>query len=382
MFTTETLHKLATIDPGQPVASIYARTDPRQSDNTTHSPAWEIELRNGLRSISDRLSAGDDRESDQAFRALHERIETEIVDLDPTERGRSYVWFLQADGETIDRFALQLPVREPVVIWDSKPYISPLVDVADRGSAVGIVLVGRESVRLMDIEQGEAAEPANSVFELELGDWRPYGGSAGGSSARGAQTTSHEERFETRVDEHRDKLYSQAAAATAKRLEQLGWQRIVIASEGQVHAQFIDALPPILAQRVIATPDLNLAHMEPHEVAEVLEPLIEEAWERSASKLAGEIHDHALAGGPGSLGVDETLAALGEGRVEHLVLDPEIDFAAALTTVPDAIGGPAELLGERAVEKALATSAQVTTHPVNSSDALRESGGMMALLRY
>jgi hypothetical protein len=382
MFTSKTLHDLATADPGQPVASIYARTDPRDPNNTTHNPGWEIELRNGLRAIAERLEAGDDRDGDQAFRALHERIENELIDLEPSERGRSVVWFLRSDGETIERFSLQIPVLDDALVWDSRPYISPLVDVADRGSAVGIVMVGREHVRLMDIEQGETSEPANSEYELELGDWRPYGGSASGSPDRGTQTTSHEERYETRVDEHRDKLYADAAAATASRLEQLGWQRIVLACEGQVLTQFRNALPAAISERVVAVSDLNLGHKEPHEIAEALEPLIEQAWLEGAAKLVAEIHEHALAGGPGSLGVDETLGALAEGRVEHLVLDPSIDFAAALSGVPGPIGGPPELLGERAVEKALATSAKVTAYSAEASEHLRESGGMMALLRY
>ena len=50
--------------------------------------------------------------------------------------------------------------------------------------------------------------------------------------------------------------------------------------------------------------------------------------------------------------------------------------------VPEAIGGPAELLGERAVEAAIATGAQVTALPTSESAALTEAGGIAALLRY
>ena len=50
--------------------------------------------------------------------------------------------------------------------------------------------------------------------------------------------------------------------------------------------------------------------------------------------------------------------------------------------VPESIGGPAELLGERAVEAAVGTGAQVTALAAGESEALAEAGGIAALLRY
>jgi hypothetical protein len=143
-----------------------------------------INLRNGLGMVSERLEAGEDREGRLAFRGLRKRIEEELVDLVPAERGRSVAWILDAEGYS-ERFSLQLPLRGDVVVADAKPFVSPLVDIADRGAPTGVILVGGELVRLVQIEQAEATEPENSSYELTLGDWRPFGGSAGGSSARG-----------------------------------------------------------------------------------------------------------------------------------------------------------------------------------------------------
>jgi hypothetical protein len=101
-----------------------------------------------------------------------------------------------------------------------------------------------------------------------------------------------------------------------------------------------------------------------------LEPLIEAADGR------------ARAGGAATLGAQETLGALAEERVDHLILDPDYDFAQTSTTIPPSIGGPADLLGERAVETAIATGAQVTALPTTASSILRAAGGIVALLRY
>jgi hypothetical protein len=277
MFAREALRNLATAEPAGLVISIYARTDPRDPANTSSTPAWHIALRNGLSTISERLEAGDDRDDRLAFRGLRERIEQELVDLDPAERARSVAWFLGLDGGSSERFSLQLPLHGNDIVEDCKPFVSPLVDIADRGARTGVILVGGDLVRLLQIEQAEASEPASSTYELSLGDWRPFGGSAGGSPARGSHTVSHQERYDARVDAQRDQLFETAATQTAKRLHDLGWERIVLVSERQVATRFRRALPADLSELVIADADLNLHGEEPTAVADALEPLIEDA---------------------------------------------------------------------------------------------------------
>ena len=382
MVTREVLQRLATTTTSGRIVSVYARTDPRDPANTSSTPGWQVALRNGLAAVGERLEAGDDRAQRLAFRELRERIELELTDLDASERGRSVAWFLDVDGDGSERFTLQLPLRDDAVVWDAKPYVSPLVDIADRGAPTGIVLISGEAVRLLQIEQAEPSEPEDSLYELELGDWRPFGGTAAGSSGRGVQATSHQESYEARVDAQRDQLFATAATETAKRLEQLGWERVILVSESQVAARFRAALPPILSERVIAESDLNLVGEEPSAIAEALEPLIDDSWLTRAQALADLARERTQAGGAGSVGALETLTSLAEGRVEHLILDPAADFSAGAEMVPDAVGGPPELLGERAVEHAIATGAEVTALEVGQSEALTEAGGIAALLRY
>lgn len=381
MLTREALRDLATADPKRLVISVYARTDPRDPANIGNSPGWLIALRNGLGAIATRLKAGDDRENRLAFRGLRKRIEQELGDLSPTGRARSVAWILDSEGSS-ERFSLQLPVHTDKAVADTKPFVSPLVDIADRGARTGVILVAGDLVRLVQIEQAEATEPQASTYELSLGDWRPFGGSAGGSPARGLQTTSHEERYRARVEAQREQLFETAATQTAKRLEALGWERIVLVSETQVAARFREALPAEVSQRVIAEADLNLAGEEPTVIADAIEPLIEDAWHKRTVALIDLACDRARAGGPATTGAQETFGALAEGRVEHLVLDPDQDFSSTAGMIPPSIVGPSDLLGERAVEAAIGTSAQVTAISAASSPALRDVGGMAALLRY
>jgi Bacterial archaeo-eukaryotic release factor family 10 len=382
MITREDLRTLATATPGDAVLSVYARTDPRDPANTAATPAWEIALRNGLSAVAHRLEAREDRHARLRFRELRPAVEERVLALEPHERARSIAWFFGEEGDTIGTYALQLPLRGDAVVRDARPYVSPLVDVVDRGAPTGVVLAGRERVRLVHLEQGEASEPDDPAFELELGDWRPYGGTAGGSPSRGLRTTAHQERYDARVDEQRDRLYARAGEATAGRLEALGWERVALLAERGVASAFGAALPAAIVDRLVVDAEANVDRDDPATIADTVEPWLEDAWRESVVDLADRARTHALAGGPGAIGAKETLWALDEGRVEHLILDPDADFTEVAAMTPPGIAGPPELLGERAVEAAVATGAEVSTVPVATAPALEESGGMVALLRY
>jgi hypothetical protein len=317
-----TVRELAGLPPGEPVLSIHLRTDPRDPANTNHVPGWLVALRNGLRSVSRQLEEDGARDDRLALRELRDLAEREIVALDPAERGRGVAWFLGADGGLDRRLILQLAPREDVVRWDERPFVSPLVDVADRGRPTGLVLVGGDAVRLLHWEGGRVSEPERSVYELELGDWREYAAYAMSNPARGQQTATNVAAYEQRVDEWRGRFLRDSAAAVARRLGQLGWDRVVVAHEGQVGTRWSEALPDELRDRVVAEAGANVLWEEPAEVADRLAPVLEAAWLEEAAAVARRAVDAARAGGPGATGWDEVLAALAEHRVAHLVLDP------------------------------------------------------------
>ena len=96
--------------------------------------------------------------------------------------------------------------------------------------------------------------------------------------------------------------------------------------------------------------------------------------------MAALAHDRASSGGPATLGLEETLGALAEGRVAHLLIDPDHDFSALAATFPPAAGAPAEMLGERAVESAIAGAAQVTAITADTLGQADRDGCAAALL--
>ena len=255
-------------------------------------------------------------------------------------------------------------------------------NVVDRGAATGVVLVGGDSIRLLEIRAGHIDEPDDSTYELSLGDWRPFKAYSSANPARGQQTVSHQEHYEARVEEQRGKLFVAAAEAAAERAEGLGWERIVIAAEGQVATRFQAALPEQLRRRVITTLDHNVGHEDSAAIVTLLEPHLEASWLKRTRQAIAGAHERAGAGGAGVIGPQETLGALAEGRVDHLILDPDHDFSSFAGSIPVSIGGPPSMLAERAVEAAIAAGGRVSTLPVSDSEGLLDADGMVALLRY
>ena len=184
------IRDLALRRPGTPVLSVYVRTDPRDPANTAAVPGWLVELRNSLREVSREADERESRERRMAIRELRERVERDVLALDPARRGRGLAWFRTADGSFDHRFTLQLPPLRTLARWDDRPYISPLAEVAGRGRATGLALVSAEAVRLLQWQDGRVTEPARSLYEIEPGQWRDYDAYAGYPAAQPPACTS------------------------------------------------------------------------------------------------------------------------------------------------------------------------------------------------
>jgi hypothetical protein len=376
------LHALAQTDgrPAGPVISMYLQTDPRVAANAAQTPAWMVTARNGLRDVSAELEARDDREAKLAWRERRGAIESELEGLGHADRGRSLVWFQDLEGALDVRYVLQVPVRESGVAMADQPVIAPLIELLDHSRPIGIVLVSGERVRLVHWAHGRIDEAGEEVFEVDGDGWRPYRGPSGGagSGRDGRSGTTHVEHVEQRVEEHRDRFFHAAAAATAERLESLGWTRVVIAAERAIASRFRNALPVAVSERVVAELPMNAIDAHESDIAARLEPAIEDLHTRDA--LAALHNMQRFAKGPAAV-----LAALAQGQVDHLVLDPHHrPTDTPLSPVAEQVlrGARFTRAPERAIEAAIATDTTITTLSTDASAELQEADGMLAALRW
>jgi len=374
------LERLGTAAPAAPVLSVYLRTDPRDPENTRAAPAWRSELTTGLNEIADELEREGDRETRLAFRSLHERVLDELGSLDGPALGRSLVRFVSLDGALDERYTARLPLRASLVRLDARPFVSPGVDLVDRGAPAGVVLVGHDRVRVLEWAHGWIDEAADLELEIDRSDWRRYKGSAG--SARQRPTVAHTEHLAAREEAHRDRFLGEAAAAVAQRIEGAGWQRVLLVAVGGLAPRFQLALPAPARERIRLALDLNLLGLPAAEIATRVEPHLNALHRGDALALAEELRGS----GPGAAsGPPAVLAALANRQVAELLLDPlhRPDLTALPDLAHEVLGGAgADYAGERAVEAALASGAGVTIVGVEDTDALALADGMLARLRW
>ncbi|HET6505742.1 MAG TPA: VLRF1 family aeRF1-type release factor [Baekduia sp.] len=378
MATLSSLHDLAaTATPG-PTVSIFLDTDPRDPANTAQTPAWLTAARNGLRDVTDQLEAGDDRDARLRWRDLRVEIESELEAIAPAERGRALVRIVALDGSLDHRDVLQVRLRGTTVALADRPIVAPLAEALDHSRPIGVVLVSGERVRLVHWAHGVIDEAGEEAFDLDDEHWRPYRGPSRGTRDAGGAT--HAEHLEARVEEHRDRFLAAAARATAERLEERRWERVVIAGEGPIVARFRHVLPDAVAERVVAELPINAVDAPEGEIAARLEPAVEELHRRDAIAAADRLNGADRA----AVGPAAVLAALAQRQVEHLLIDPY--HRPADGPLPDVardlIDGSGVPLPERAIEEAVAADARVTTLDLTASAALEAADGMLAALRW
>ena len=284
----------------------------------------------------------------------------------------------------------QIAHREPtggwcsrtLVRWDDRPFVSPLIDVVDRGRPTGLVLVSAEAIRLLHWQAGLVEQPEQSLYELEPGQWRDYDAYVGHPGRTPAGM--HVARFDPRIDEWRQRFLTQAAIAIGERVTEFGWHRMLLAGDKQIVNDFADRLTETVRERVVGVVNANVLWEEPGAVADPLEGPLDEAWRRDADKLIDRAIEAASQGGKGALGWPEVLDSIVQHRVEHLVFaaDATPDPDALPPYVSDALGKPsAGMVVERAVEHAVASGAEVTAVP-DDAGPLLSAGSVVATLRY
>ncbi len=389
----EELRELIDRESDGPVLSVFCRTDPRDPANSSETPAWAISLKNGLSHAAGFHDGDHDRE--QAVKKICAEAERRITSASAAERGRSIALFLGGNGSVDSFTTFQIPVRQDYVTVDSGPVVWPMLDVIDRGQRTGLVLLSGDRIRLLEWWDGRTRDLEESTFDLELGDWHEYrgparpqgisGGGGGLGRVRGGHGVSNVSAYHDRVDEWRARFFKAAAKAIAESANELGFDRLVAAAEGELGAGFNEALPAEMRSKLATTVHLNLIDLPAAEAGAALDPHLRQAWRDGVSGDGARALESSRAGGRGAAGTDQVLLALSEGRVEHLILDPylETDEASLSEESREALRDAGEAsVQEALVELALRTSARVSSASIEEVPALAEAGGVLALLRY
>jgi len=363
-----TFRTLAGFRPeGVPVTSCYLDVDGRR---LVTQRDLDQELDGVLRAARARANGTASVHQDLA------RIESYVKAGFDRSRVRGLALFSCAEQDLWEVVALPVRVRSRVVVND-QPALGQLEAIAEVQRRFGVLLVDRQRVRMFVFELDELVEHTEAT----------------GESARDYDTRGDRERGD--VTAHVEALTSQhvrrAAALAFSIYQEHGFEHLCVGAPDDLAGEVEAALHPYLRDRLC--PRLSVTPQAPVDAIARAVAAMEEAVERSREEaMVTRLLDAVGAGGRAVTGLVDTLAALAERRVEHLVVSDTFaqegwrcDATGALLAVrphreDDASLRPVEDVVEEAIDDALGQGSKVEM-VVGNAD-LDVHGGIGALLRY
>ena len=232
--------------------------------------------------------------------------------LDPSATGRGGAVFAALSGPEIISLATPMPLASRVVL-DSRPFVRPLLELLDEGEPAGVVLTSAREAEVLDWRLGALRRLTRVAREPE--------------EEHGQNTTPHDQR--ARRERDRQLRWIEDVAADVSRLAgEHGWERLLISGDERLTGPLIDALPVRL--RANALLDARRLHEndQPALAAAIAERLGQDRAGRNA-RLSRRVRAAALGAQRGALGLSEVVAALNEGRAEHVIYDSALRYSGA-----------------------------------------------------
>jgi Bacterial archaeo-eukaryotic release factor family 10 len=366
------------------VISIYLPID-----HSERRQGWKVVLRDELKQLTERAHQQGPRELWQALQATSERVIDRFTGDGVQPRGRCQIAFVEvAERPARDTFfESQLALAQAVVVHDTQSHVLPLLKLLDDGAPLGVLAVSGERVRLWDWRMGEATPLARWEFTPQEEPHERKGPTIRDPARSQGTTSSGRDQFDSHLENQRERFLRTTGQELSDYAPGNSWREIICFGDEVNARRLADGFGPHPKFRHID--DHNVLGEEDVQVAQRVERLLDELNSGRELELVERAKNavYAEGGRGGALGVEETVAALIHGRVEHLLLDAERDYSAVALSE----GLAAELsqakfghlgLPELMIDQAMRTNARVTPLERQAATALAESDGVAAILRY
>ncbi len=345
----ELLRRLAELEPSDlPVLSIYLDMRPDATGEAPGRRSGEVVLKDRLREIEKTfLPRGDELDS---VRADVERIERYLAEeYAPAAAGLAI--FACAGRDLFETVEAGVPFQNQVTAAPL-PDLFQLARLLDEQETAVVALVDSNTARLFVSrtgvleERGGPDEDSVSFQKRSMGGWS-------------------QARYQRHIDKHRNDFAGEAATAIEELMEEEGAVRLILAGDEVAITPLRDALTPRTA--ALATEVLRVHIRTPRdELLRDVAPVLAQAEADDAHSAAERLIGAVRADGLGVVGLERTQAALAQGQVDELLLDP----AAPMD----------EITRNELVRMATLTGA--TVEVVEGHTDLLRLGGVGALLRY
>jgi peptide chain release factor subunit 1 len=272
---------------------------------------------------------------------------------------------------------LPVQVRDQVVVNHS-PCVRQLEVVVEEYERFGLLLADKQRARVLVYELGELIESTELLEPLPRGDDVDH-------SYRKEQGQQHESAL---VHQH----LRHAADVAFRVFQDRGFERLIIGAPEEIANELQSLLHPYLQERVEARCAVGVGASD-EEIREAAHQVEADVARRKEAELVNRLRDAVGAGRRGVAGLDATLRALVERRVDTLLVShgfahpgwrcPSCEYIGRIgrkCPVCEAEMHGVEDVVEEAVEEALLQSCDVQVCVGNAD--LDVLGSIGALLRY
>jgi hypothetical protein len=354
--------------PPHGVVSVYLEIDPGD-----RGEGWRVVLKNGLKPIGEEEGASHERKL--ALRSTVARIEERFEPKIPPT-GRCQIGFVEVAKKPGRELwsATQMVPAEPGVDHRERPHLEPLVELLDDGWPVGAMAVSAERVRLFEWRLGTIEELEHWGARINRREWRERkSGKPWHHAAGGVVSASGKDQYDQRLEANRERFLHQIGRLVADEGVHRDWREILAFGDTH-HVEMLAAA----AEGIPVEPveDANLVDEGVDHIGRRVTEEVQVLNRRREMELVERATEAALESDRrGSLGLDATIAALAEGRVERVIFqgaspDPEERTEAVAKRADDLIEGAAR------------TSALITSVEGEAARALTPHEGVAALWRY
>jgi hypothetical protein len=340
-----------------------------EMDPADRSEGWLIGLRNQLKEA---VEGGDDAHArGRALRATAQRVLDRFED-EQLPSGRSQIGFCEAaERRSRDIWtSAQMAGFRTGVSYGDRARLTPLLELLDQGAQLGVVAVSAERVHLYEWKLGAFHLVHDWEAEMYMRDWRERKAQRPANRARtqGA-SASGRDQFDQRLEHNRARFLEETGRLVADEARSRVWRRVVAFGDPEHFRELNEGAEKGTA--VELAEEVNVISEDRGRLLERVNAAVADGNRRRELALIQRVVDAAATpGGRGALGLIDVQRSLNEGRVEDLVFDADTENH-ELADLEDEI-----------VERAVRTSARITPVEAEAAEALREHGGLAALLRY
>jgi peptide chain release factor subunit 1 len=296
MFKQDDLRELAAYQAETPILSVYLNVDP--TEQTTEE--YKLALRQMLKQKGG-TAAPEDMAAVERF-----------FDHEYDWSGRGVVIFSGTKEDFWRAYPLAVPVTSGVTVA-RKPYIWPLAALVDAYGSYAVMHVNRQGVRLWLFEMGEL-QITDEYMGEEVRKLKKGRGSSGGPGRRGGAPISSR-----REEEVAQRNIRESVKASERFWNKHKPQRLIIAGAEPTVAQFREALPKSLQDKIIGSfnADTNAPETE---IRDNSLRILQQVEKERETALVEAVFTAAAKGRGGVIRLADTLGAAHEGRVQTLVI--------------------------------------------------------------